>query len=96
MKHLLKAGFSFEWTVWEVTALGLMTELQAGTHSRLAVTGGIVPFEGTPVVPHVRTLEFLAGRTAGKLRSIGRKIQSRKEVCDEGRTLWGVDGARRV
>ncbi len=42
MKQSLKAGFSFGLTSGVITTLGLMVGLQAGTHSRLAVIGGIV------------------------------------------------------
>lgn len=42
MKQSLKAGFSFELTSGVITTLGLMVGLHAGTHSRLAVIGGIL------------------------------------------------------
>jgi hypothetical protein len=44
----------------------------------------------------MQMLKILAGRTAGTLRSSRRTIPSRKEVCDEVRTLWRIDGARGV
>ena len=65
MQHSLKTRFNFGWTACVITPLGLMTELQAGTHSRLAVTAGIGPIEGAPAVPYVRTPDMLAGRTVG-------------------------------
>ena len=42
MKQSLKTGFSFGLTSGVITTLGLMVGLNAGTHSRLAVIGGIV------------------------------------------------------
>ena len=42
MKQSLKTGFSFGLTSGVITPLGLMVGLNAGTHSRLAVIGGIV------------------------------------------------------
>jgi VIT1/CCC1 family predicted Fe2+/Mn2+ transporter len=42
MKQSLKTGFSFGLTSGVITTLGLMVGLHAGTHSRLAVIGGIV------------------------------------------------------
>lgn len=42
MNHSLKIGFSFGLTSGIVTTLGLMVGLHAGTHSKLAVTGGIL------------------------------------------------------
>jgi len=42
MKHSLKVGFSFGITSGIITTLGLMVGLYSGTHSRLAVTGGIL------------------------------------------------------
>jgi len=41
-KHPFKIGFSFGLTSGVITALGLMVGLNAGTHSRLAVIGGIL------------------------------------------------------
>lgn len=41
-KHSLKIGFSFGLTSGIITTLGLMVGLNAGTHSRLAVIGGIL------------------------------------------------------
>ena len=93
MKQSLKTGFSFGLPSGVITTLGLMIGLRAGTHSRRAVTGVIVPIAGAPVVPHVQTLKILAGRTVEKMRSVRRKIPSRKEAGDEVRTLWWTDGA---
>lgn len=42
MKHSLKVGFSFGLTSGIITTLGLMVGLNAGTHSKLAVIGGIL------------------------------------------------------
>jgi len=42
MKQSLKTGFSFGLTSGVITTLGLMAGLHTGTHSRLAVIGGIV------------------------------------------------------
>jgi VIT1/CCC1 family predicted Fe2+/Mn2+ transporter len=42
MKHSVKTGFSFGLTSGIITTLGLMVGLHAGTHSRLAVIGGIL------------------------------------------------------
>ena len=42
MKQSLKTGFSFGLMSGVITPLGLMVGLNAGTHSRLAVIGGIV------------------------------------------------------
>jgi len=42
MKQSLMTGFSFGLTCGVITPLGLMVGLNAGTHSRLAVIGGIV------------------------------------------------------
>ena len=42
MKQSIKTGFSFGLTSGVITPLGLMVGLNAGTHSRLAVIGGIV------------------------------------------------------
>jgi VIT1/CCC1 family predicted Fe2+/Mn2+ transporter len=42
MKHSLKVGFSFGLTSGIITTLGLMVGLNSGTHSRLAVIGGIL------------------------------------------------------
>ncbi len=42
MNLALKAGFSFGLTSGIITTLGLMIGLNAGTHSRLAVIGGIL------------------------------------------------------
>ena len=42
LKHSLKVGFSFGLTSGIITTLGLMVGLHAGTHSKLAVLGGIL------------------------------------------------------
>ena len=42
MKHSLKVGFSFGLTSGIITTLGLMVGLHSGTHSKLAVIGGIL------------------------------------------------------
>lgn len=42
MEHPFKIGFSFGLTSGIITTLGLMVGLDAGTHSRLAVVGGIL------------------------------------------------------
>ena len=42
MKHSVKIGFSFGLTSGIITTLGLMVGLYSGTHSRLAVIGGIL------------------------------------------------------
>lgn len=42
MKHSLKIGFSFGLTSGIITTLGLMVGLHSGTHSKLAVLGGIL------------------------------------------------------
>jgi VIT1/CCC1 family predicted Fe2+/Mn2+ transporter len=42
MKHSVKIGFSFGTTSGIITTLGLMVGLYSGTHSRLAVIGGIL------------------------------------------------------
>ena len=42
MKHSLRVGFSFGITSGIITTLGLMVGLHSGTHSRLAVIGGIL------------------------------------------------------
>jgi vacuolar iron transporter family protein len=42
MKHSLKTGFSFGLTSGVITTLGLLVGLNSGTHSRLAVIGGIL------------------------------------------------------
>ncbi|MBL7155832.1 MAG: hypothetical protein ISS90_01670 [Candidatus Omnitrophica bacterium] len=42
VKHSIKVGFSFGLTSGIITTLGLMVGLHAGTHSRLAVLGGIL------------------------------------------------------
>jgi VIT1/CCC1 family predicted Fe2+/Mn2+ transporter len=42
MRHSVKTGFSFGLTSAIITTLGLMVGLHAGTHSRLAVIGGIL------------------------------------------------------
>ena len=42
MKHSLKVGFSFGLTSGIITTLGLMVGLYSGTHSKLAVLGGIL------------------------------------------------------
>lgn len=42
MRHSLKTGFSFGLTSGIITTLGLMVGLHSGTHSRLAVIGGVL------------------------------------------------------
>ncbi|HEC94729.1 MAG TPA: hypothetical protein ENI45_02045 [Thermoplasmatales archaeon] len=42
MKHSLQVGFSFGLTSAIITTLGLMVGLHSGTHSKLAVIGGIL------------------------------------------------------
>lgn len=42
MKSSLRTGFSFGLTSGVITTLGLMVGLHSGTHSRLAVLGGIL------------------------------------------------------
>lgn len=42
MRHSLKTGFSFGLTSAIITTLGLMVGLHSGTHSRLAVIGGVL------------------------------------------------------
>lgn len=42
MNHSLKTGFSFGLTSAVITTLGLMVGLNSGTHSRIAVLGGIL------------------------------------------------------
>jgi VIT1/CCC1 family predicted Fe2+/Mn2+ transporter len=42
MNHSLKTGFSFGLTSGIITTLGLMVGLHSGTHSKLAVMGGIL------------------------------------------------------
>ena len=42
LKHSLRVGFSFGLTSGIITTLGLMVGLHAGTHSKLAVIGGIL------------------------------------------------------
>lgn len=42
LKHSLKTGFSFGLTSGIITTLGLMVGLYSGTHSKLAVIGGIL------------------------------------------------------
>jgi len=42
IKHSLKVGFSFGLTSGIITTLGLMVGLHSGTHSKLAVIGGIL------------------------------------------------------
>ncbi len=42
MKHSLKTGFSFGLTSAIITTLGLIVGLHSGTHSRVAVIGGIL------------------------------------------------------
>lgn len=42
MNHSIKTGFSFGLTSATITTLGLMVGLHAGTHSKLAVIGGIL------------------------------------------------------
>ena len=42
MNHSLKTGFSFGMTSGIITTVGLMVGLHSGTHSRLAVIGGIL------------------------------------------------------
>src|SRR3989338_10915576 len=40
-RHSIKTGFSFGLTSGIITTLGLMVGLHSGTHSKLAVIGGI-------------------------------------------------------
>lgn len=42
IKHSLKVGFSFGLTSGIITTLGLIVGLHSGTHSKLAVMGGIL------------------------------------------------------
>ncbi len=42
MNHSIKVGFSFGLTSGIITTLGLMVGLNSGTHSRIAVLGGIL------------------------------------------------------
>ncbi|OIO52262.1 hypothetical protein COT40_01030 [Candidatus Peregrinibacteria bacterium CG08_land_8_20_14_0_20_41_10] len=42
MQHALRVGFSFGLTSGVITTLGLMIGLHSGTHSKLAVIGGIL------------------------------------------------------
>lgn len=42
MRHSLKIGFSFGLTSGIITTLGLMVGLHSGTHSKLAVIGGVL------------------------------------------------------
>lgn len=42
MRHSLKTGFCFGTTSGVITTLGLMVGLHSGTHSKLAVIGGIL------------------------------------------------------
>ncbi len=42
MKHSLRTGFSFGLTSGIITTLGLIVGLHSGTHSKLAVVGGIL------------------------------------------------------
>jgi VIT1/CCC1 family predicted Fe2+/Mn2+ transporter len=42
MRHSIKTGFSFGLTSGIITTLGLMVGLHSGTHSKLAVVGGIL------------------------------------------------------
>lgn len=42
LRHSLRVGFSFGVTSGIITTLGLMVGLHAGTHSKLAVIGGIL------------------------------------------------------
>jgi len=42
MNHSLRVGFSFGLTSGLITTLGLMVGLSSGTHSKLAVIGGIL------------------------------------------------------
>lgn len=42
MRHSLKTGFSFGLTSGTITTLGLIVGLYAGTHSKIAVIGGIL------------------------------------------------------
>jgi VIT1/CCC1 family predicted Fe2+/Mn2+ transporter len=42
MKHSLKTGFSFGLTSGIITTLGLIVGLHSGTHSKLAILGGIL------------------------------------------------------
>jgi len=42
MKHSIKVGFSFGLTSGIITTLGLIVGLNSGTHSRVAIIGGIL------------------------------------------------------
>ena len=42
LNHSLKIGFSFGLTSGIITTLGLMVGLHSGTHSKLAVIGGVL------------------------------------------------------
>ena len=42
MNHSVKVGFSFGLTSAVITTLGLIVGLNAGTHSKLVVLGGII------------------------------------------------------
>ena len=42
MKHSIRTGFSFGLTSGIITTLGLMVGLHSGTHSKIAVLGGIL------------------------------------------------------
>lgn len=42
VKHSLKTGFSFGSTSGIITTLGLIVGLHSGTHSRLAILGGVL------------------------------------------------------
>lgn len=42
MKHSIRTGFAFGLTSGIITTLGLMVGLHSGTHSKLAVIGGIL------------------------------------------------------
>jgi VIT1/CCC1 family predicted Fe2+/Mn2+ transporter len=42
MKHSIKVGFSFGLTSGIITTLGLIVGLHSGTHSKLAVIGGVL------------------------------------------------------
>ena len=42
MKHSIRTGFSFGLTSGIITTLGLMVGLHSGTHSKLAVIGGVL------------------------------------------------------
>ena len=58
MRQSLKTGFSCGLPSGMITTFGLMIGLRTGTHSRRAVTGGIVPIKNTPVVPMCERSKF--------------------------------------